>query len=123
MKVEAKAVAQSQSTTKDSKNLLSKEVTKSTQSKPNSSLSTNRPIKPPPAIEDPPYVVTVTARKPTEEEKVEQTKTYTPRELRSKAKSFLESGSLPPEQREVLKEILNKQEAEENAALKKRIRK
>ncbi len=66
------------------------------------------------------FMVSVSTRGLTKEEKL-QAKSYSPREVRAKAKAFLESGNLPPEQREVLGEILKKREDEEKAALKKRI--
>lgn len=73
-----------------------------------------------PAVEDA-VEVSITAREPTPEEKAQQ-KGYTPKEVRSKAKAFLQMGNLPPEQRAALETALNSEEDAEKAAIKKRIK-
>lgn len=57
--------------------------------------------------EDPAYVVAVSKREKTPEE-MQQSKGYSPQEVKAKARTLLESGILPPEQSSVLSEILNK---------------
>jgi hypothetical protein len=78
-------------------------------------------IPKPHPIEEPAYSVSVTARDPDENELQEQSQGYSPRELRAKAKSFLQSPSLPPEQREVLAKVIQDQEDAENAELKHKV--
>ncbi len=98
----------------------SKEASKVSTPKPAEKAKPTK-VATPVAAEEPAYVVAFSAREPTEEEKA-QSKSYSPSEVRSKAKAFLESGNLPPEQRQVLAEIIKKQEAEEHAAIKKRVK-
>lgn len=50
----------------------------------------------------PDYVVSITA------EKLDEKSTYSPQEVKSKAKAFLASGSASPEERAVLSDILSK---------------
>lgn len=68
-------------------------------------------------LEEPAYVVAFETRELTEEEKA-KSKGYSPEEVRAKAKAFLEMGAMPTEQREVLSNILVKEESQQTKSKK-----
>ena len=56
------------------------------------------------SVSMPDYVVSVTA------EKLQEKSTYTPEEVKAKARAFLSMGTASPEEREVLSQILGEKE-------------
>jgi hypothetical protein len=62
--------------------------------------------------DEPPFVVAIVKPRPEDVNKPERpTSKYDPKELRSKAKGFLNNPNITPEQKSVLKEILGPDEA------------